>query len=916
MPCAGFYMKREASEFVIIVLLLLILSVFINPTQAGSVQEFDDYAELHGSSLNPAPSGYRHRPLVEFFTGLSCPSCMNGPHQDLEKLWDENYENPEQPMNFVVFHELNGGGVDDLATEDSKERMRHYQPGVSGTPDAEFDGGYIELGGMTGGTLNYNTASQALDDSTERYKRTINPRHPFQSFSNNFKYVDLFVDQIYNGDSYAVNVQVHYLGSNALLPFEQLQASLYVFMVEENVEAYSTVEESMVINRNVFRDYAIKGQEFTLSNDEVFITTVEWKIPDAKIPIRPGNLTAVAAVYDLDDTSSQEGNQGNNAQIPRCIQSATPKSTAFDRENDLPVISKVNTVVDRKINVNAKIDDSDGISKAVVLYNFEAPNATTWAYVEMNLTGEEICDDSGVCYAYGDSTATAIIEGTGSGTIYLMILAYDGSGTESGGLGAEGRSTIYDFTISTSASSGENDGQFSMATIMWIMGVLFVVIISFLLYSSRGKQNGIESGSENGSMMGTFKRNKKLLAMVIVLVVMIVGIISVYAIMLSGGEEAPDFTVTDIDGNTFTLSDYRGKVVVIDLMATWCPDCNDAMPNLVKVHEKYRDDIVMISIDIDNSETVEELRDFKEKYGAEWSFAFDSDDLMHKYNPLNIPKLVIIDGDGGVTFTDVGVLSEEKLYGEIEKAMSGDAALTSLGTTRLGLIGLAIGVGVASFFSPCSFPLLPGYMSFYLGIDKSRSIRRALMGGAAAALGLLLVYLLIGVIVGLGGTTIKPYIPLMEPIVGVIIVIMGVVLLTNYTLPVHRISEPIKKRFSRKGTSASSSDSMIEEKSGYLKLFGYGAGYAGAAAGCTAPLLLALIFGAMSSGGFMKALLIFVICAVVMAALMIFVTIMIAMSAGTIIQKLKVSTIWIKRISGIILIVVGVYLVAYYSVVF
>lgn len=910
MLYAGVYMIRKTSELLIIVLLILIFPIFINTNQAESLQPNEINVQLKGSSYYPAPSGYRHRPLVEFFTGLSCPSCMNGPHQDMEKLWDEKSEDPEQPFNFVVFHELNGGGVDDLATEDSKERMRHYQPGVSGTPDSEFDGGYVELGGMTGGTLNYNTASQALDDSTERYKRTINPLRPLQSLNNNFKYIDLFVDQIYNGDSYAVNVQVHYLGSNALLPLEQLQGSLYVFMMEENVEAYSTVEESMVVNRNVFRDYAIKGQEFTLSNDEVFITTVEWDIPEAKIPIRPGNLTAVAAVYDLDDTSSQEGNQGNNAQVPRCIQSATPASTAFDRGNDIPVISKVNTVVDGKVNVNAKIDDSDGISKAVMLYNFEAPNATQWSYAEMNLTGEEVCDDAGVCYAYGDSTATATIEGADSGNIYIMILAYDGSGIESGGLGAEGRSSIYDFTITVGASGGKSDGQFSMESIIWILGILFVVIISFFLYISRGNHDS--PGSENGSLKGMFKRNKKLLTIVIVLVVGIIGIISVYAIMLSGGEEAPDFTVTDIEGDSFTLSENRGKVVVIDLMATWCPDCNDAMPNLVKVHEKYKDDIVMISIDIDNGESETELRDFKEKHGADWSFAFDSDDLFHKYNPLNIPKLVIIDGDRGVTFTDVGVVSEEELYGEIEKALSGDAALASLGTTSLGLIGLAIGVGVGSFFSPCSFPLLPGYMSFYLGIDKSRSIRRALLGGGAAALGLVLVYLLIGIIVGFGGTAIKPYIPLMEPIVGVIILIMGFVLLTNYTIPIHRISEPIKKMFSRKGKS----DAMTEENSGYLKLFGYGVGYAGAAAGCTAPLLLALIFGGLSSGGFFSALLIFVICAAVMAALMIFVTIMIAMSAGTILQNLKVSTEWIKRISGIILIVVGVYLVAYYSIVF
>jgi hypothetical protein len=122
----------------------------------------------HEQSLVPVPSGYRHRPIIEFFTGLSCPACMGGPHQDLEKLWEENRVNEEQPFTYVVFHELNGGGVDDLATDESKERMQYYQPGVAGTPDAEFDGGYVKLGGLSANSIDYSSASQAIEDCKTR----------------------------------------------------------------------------------------------------------------------------------------------------------------------------------------------------------------------------------------------------------------------------------------------------------------------------------------------------------------------------------------------------------------------------------------------------------------------------------------------------------------------------------------------------------------------------------------------------------------------------------------------------------------------------------------------------------------------------------------------------------------------------
>ena len=425
----------------------------------------------------PPPTDYIHRPILEFFTGLSCPSCMSGPHPDVERLWDENADDPAQPFTYVAFHELNGGGVDDLATEESRDRMRHYQPGVSGTPDAEFDGGYIELGGLYGGTLNYNTAANAIDDSSQRYEQNTNPVHPLQSLRTDFKYVELFVDQIYIGDAIAINVQVRYLGSSAIMPFGQLRGSLYVFMVEDGVEAVSTVEDKVVNNRNVFRGYAIEGQDFTISDGDRYTTTVEWDIPDAKIPIRPGNITAVAAVYDIDDTSSEEGNQGNIAQVPRCIQSATPASTAYDRENDLPVISNIEVNYDGALEVRARLDDSDGISLAYVHYNFEAANATSWDYVEMNLTGEEICDDNGVCYAYGNSTSTGNMEMEEGKTIYYFITAYDGSGVEYGGLGAGSKTPVYGYTASGVRDKATGDRRFSIKTVWWALGICLVIIL-------------------------------------------------------------------------------------------------------------------------------------------------------------------------------------------------------------------------------------------------------------------------------------------------------------------------------------------------------------------------------------------------------------------------------------------------------
>jgi cytochrome c-type biogenesis protein len=870
---------------------------------------------------------------------------MGGPHQDLDKLWEDNAENPEQPFSFVVFHELNGGGVDDLATEESEERMRYYQPGVSGTPDAELDGGYIKLGGFSTTSIDYSSASQAVEDCKKRYERTINPRRPLQSLRNEFKFVELFVDQVFTGNGYAVSVQAKYLGMDTLVDFQSLRGSLYVFMIEDHVQAYSKVLDEDVINHNVFRGYAIKDQQFTLDKDETFSIMVDWPIPDALVPIKPGDLTAVAAVYDLDDVTSEKSGMGNDAQVPRCIQSATPKSTAYDRDNDLPVINDIGTNYNGELRIDAQLDDPEGISRAFVLYNTEADNSTNWYYEEMELAGEEVCDEQGVCYAYADSTATAIIsfEDTDFDSVYFMILFYDGAGVDQGGLGAQGKSEIYNYTISSVSSDSFFGSGITLESMGWMLAVVMIIILLITIaVAKKNKKPESEADDEHDDnydpelsaperrLRQKERLSKKMMGIIFVIVLAIVIILSVVGYsMYSGSDKAPDFTLTDIDGKQFTLSEFDNKVVILDFMFTTCSGCIEEMGHLKKVYEKYKGDIEIITISISSLDSNEDMRKFKEDYGGDWIYARDTAGLEgeDKYSITVVPKTVIIDKDMNVVFSYVGVVSDARLAEEIDKAMSGSAVPVPVGTT-LGLAGWAVVVGVGTFFSPCSFPLLPGYMSYYLGMKESRRMRRALYAGVAAAMGLVVLFIFVGIIIGISGYAITPFVPILEPIVGFVIVILGVVLLTNWVLPTYYITNPIKKMFEaiqsklpmtkmesgiQKVTKTEFTFKDAKEK-GYSKLFLYGMAYGGAAAGCTAPLLILLILRAVTAGGFLNAMFIFLVCALVMAILMITITMLAAASMGNLIQKLRVSTVWIKRSSGLILIIVGFYLIAYYLV--
>jgi hypothetical protein len=379
----------------------------------------------------PVPSGYVHRPVIEFFTGLSCPSCMGGPHPDMEKLWEESGYDPVQEFTYIAFHELNGGGVDDLNNQDSTDRMRFYQPGRSGTPDAEFDGGYIELGGVANTeSVSYASAKMAEQTCKDRYQTTIDPLHPIQSLRNGFKFVTLEVNQMFTGDGFAVMAKATYLGTSALVETKSLNGQLYVFMVEDNVTAFSKVNGQDELNHNVFRGYAFQAVAFTLKSGESKDFVADWPIPAGeKVPVKPADVNAIAVVYDTDDTSSENNNQGNRAGVPRAIQSATPLSTAYDTGNDIPKASSVQvTSSGGKTKIAATFDDSNGISSAYALYNTEAANATNWSVAQFNLTGTECEGD--VCSVYENASGTAVIDAGAAERLFVTLLLYDGNGTQ------------------------------------------------------------------------------------------------------------------------------------------------------------------------------------------------------------------------------------------------------------------------------------------------------------------------------------------------------------------------------------------------------------------------------------------------------------------------------------------------------
>ncbi len=135
---------------------------------------------------------------------------------------------------------------------------------------------------------------------------------------------------------------------------------------------------------------------------------------------------------------------------------------------------------------------------------------------------------------------------------------------------------------------------------------------------------------------------------------------------VSAKEVAPNFTLTDIDGNEFSLSGYRGKIVLLDFfrITPSCPPCIEAIPHLKSLHETFGEDLVIISISV-GSETVNDLQQFRDNYEISWTIAKDTVGVSNDYNIQYIPTLVIVDQEGYIRHRHVGLTEESVLLNEI-----------------------------------------------------------------------------------------------------------------------------------------------------------------------------------------------------------------------------------------------------------
>ncbi|MFC1650554.1 TlpA family protein disulfide reductase [Candidatus Latescibacterota bacterium] len=119
------------------------------------------------------------------------------------------------------------------------------------------------------------------------------------------------------------------------------------------------------------------------------------------------------------------------------------------------------------------------------------------------------------------------------------------------------------------------------------------------------------------------------------------------------GDEAPNIVLQDLNGNTFSLENQRGSVVLFDFWATWCAPCRKKLPLIQKLHEKYGDNGLMtLAISFDNDKSL--VKPFLEKNNYTFQVLFADSKVKKDYRIRGIPTVCIVDRKGVVRLLKIG----------------------------------------------------------------------------------------------------------------------------------------------------------------------------------------------------------------------------------------------------------------------
>ncbi|MCK5627097.1 TlpA family protein disulfide reductase [Candidatus Bathyarchaeota archaeon] len=173
---------------------------------------------------------------------------------------------------------------------------------------------------------------------------------------------------------------------------------------------------------------------------------------------------------------------------------------------------------------------------------------------------------------------------------------------------------------------------------------------------------------------------------------------------VESNDKAQDFQLKDIDGNTFSLSDFKGKVVVLEFFASKCGPCKPQLMELREIRSAYPEDQVkIISVSFDpRADTDEVLRDLAKNVSVTWIMARDTIGIADVYGADMAPTTYLIDRAGNIRYVSPGLTKSDRLMPKIDELVSepfqpDNEVATDSGNTGLILLLIIIIIALAIF---------------------------------------------------------------------------------------------------------------------------------------------------------------------------------------------------------------------------
>jgi thiol-disulfide isomerase/thioredoxin len=134
---------------------------------------------------------------------------------------------------------------------------------------------------------------------------------------------------------------------------------------------------------------------------------------------------------------------------------------------------------------------------------------------------------------------------------------------------------------------------------------------------------------------------------------------------------APDFSLESLNGDSVSLSDYRGKAVMINFWATWCPPCRAEMPLIQDFADQFADELVVLAVNA--GEHRGDVAYFVEEHGFDLVFLLDPENSVATlFNVRGFPTTLFIDQQGVLQATFIGEMDEAILSTHLEKIGLGE----------------------------------------------------------------------------------------------------------------------------------------------------------------------------------------------------------------------------------------------------